>query len=80
MQGEYTWWLYLLIGFAKLLTICLTVLSGFRGGFIFPLFFAGTAFGHAFASIPLPMFADIPPVLFSMTVAAGEAPPLQNDI
>ncbi|KAK9836389.1 hypothetical protein WJX84_004459 [Apatococcus fuscideae] len=31
----------------------------------------GTAFGHAFASIPLPMFADIPPVLFSMTVAAG---------
>lgn len=63
----------MLIGFAKLLTICLTVLSGFRGGFIFPLFFAGTAFGKGFALLPIAAFAHFPPVLFAMTIAAGAA-------
>lgn len=73
LQGEYTWWLFMLIGFAKLLTICLTVLSGFRGGFIFPLFFAGTAFGKGFALMPIAAFGHFPPVLFAMTIAAGAA-------
>ncbi|KAK9821879.1 hypothetical protein WJX74_008487 [Apatococcus lobatus] len=71
LQGEYTWWLFMLIGLAKLLTICLTVLSGFRGGFIFPLFFAGVAFGKGFALMPLAAFGSFPPVLFGMTIAAG---------
>lgn len=66
----------MLIGLAKLLTICLTVLSGFRGGFIFPLFFAGTAFGKGFALMPIAAFGHFPPVLFAMTIAAGLALPL----
>ena len=50
---------------------------GFRGGFIFPTFFAGTAFGHAIwrtmNAIPgiESWFGSMPPVLFCMTVAVG---------
>ena len=55
---------------------------GFRGGFIFPTFFAGTAFGHAvwrtMNAIPgiESWFGSMPPVLFCMTVAVGTAPRL----
>ena len=46
--------------------------AGFRGGFIFPLMFAGTAFGQALATIPgIPFFSALPPVLLAMTAAAG---------
>lgn len=51
--------------------------AGFRGGFIFPTFFAGTAFGHAIwrtmSVIPgiESWFGSMPPVLFCMTVAVG---------
>jgi len=58
--------------------------AGFRGGFIFPLFFAGTAFGQALAAIlpGVPFFGTLPPVLLAMTAAAGaraatEPPPLR---
>ena len=53
--------------------------AGFRGGFIFPTFFAGTAFGHAIwrtiNAIPgvESWFGSMPPVLFCMTVAVGES-------
>ena len=52
--------------------------AGFRGGFIFPTFFAGTAFGHAVwrAMDAIPgiesWFGSMPPVLFCMTVAVGK--------
>ena len=53
-------------------------IAGFRGGFIFPTFFAGTAFGHAvwrtMNAIPgtESWFGSMPPVLFCMTMAVGE--------
>lgn len=60
------------------------LLAGFRGGFIFPTFFAGTAFGHAIfrgiTAIPhiAPFIGNAPPILFCMTVAVG-AFPVQAD-
>ncbi|NES84977.1 MAG: chloride channel protein [Moorea sp. SIO2B7] len=39
----------LCICFAKMLAICLTIHGGFRGGFIFPLFFTGASLGLAIA-------------------------------
>ena len=41
--------LLLLIGVAKMLAISCTLHSGFRGGFIFPLFYIGSAIGMAIA-------------------------------
>lgn len=40
----------LCICFAKMLAICFTIHGGFRGGFIFPLFFTGASLGLAIAS------------------------------
>ncbi|NEQ96089.1 MAG: chloride channel protein [Cyanothece sp. SIO2G6] len=37
------------ICFAKMVAICLTIHGGFRGGFIFPLFFTGASLGLAIA-------------------------------
>ena len=37
------------ICFAKMLAICFTIHGGFRGGFIFPLFFTGASLGLAIA-------------------------------
>ena len=49
----------LLVGFAKIITISYTVAGGLRGGYIFPLFMSGAAFGVAlnqfFPWIPLPV-------------------------
>lgn len=42
--------LLLMIGLAKMLAISCTLHSGFRGGFIFPLFYIGAAVGLAIAS------------------------------
>lgn len=43
----------LVIGFTKMLAIGFTLHSGFRGGFIFPLFYLGATFGYAIAlSVP----------------------------
>ena len=39
----------LIVGFAKMLAISFTLHSGFRGGFIFPLFYLGATFGYAIA-------------------------------
>ena len=40
-------WSALLVGVAKLAAVSITVASGYRGGFIFPFFTAGAAFGRA---------------------------------
>ncbi len=39
----------LIIGITKMLAISFTLHSGFRGGFIFPLFYLGATFGYAIA-------------------------------
>jgi len=49
----------LTVGVCKLIAISFTVAAGYRGGFIFPLFTAGAAFGRAlcflYPSIPVPV-------------------------
>mmetsp|Transcript_867 Transcript_867/g.1370 ORF Transcript_867/g.1370 Transcript_867/m.1370 type:complete len:767 (-) Transcript_867:170-2470(-) len=60
-------WNCLLAGFAKLVCISFTVAAGFRGGFIFPLFAAGSAFGRALVYI----CPFIPPQMACLCFAAG---------
>ena len=57
----------LLVGFSKLLAISFTVAGGYRGGFIFPFFTAGAAFGRALC-FPFP---NLSPVLSTLCFAAG---------
>lgn len=57
----------LITGFAKLLAISFTVAGGYRGGFIFPFFFAGAAFGRAFVAI----FPSVSPIVACLCFAAG---------
>lgn len=49
----------LIVAFAKLIAISFTVAGGYRGGFIFPFFASGAAFGRALCwvipSIPIPL-------------------------
>lgn len=60
-------WTALTIGFAKLLAISLTVAGGYRGGYIFPLFASGAAFGRALVFA----FPSINPVVATLCFAAG---------
>lgn len=76
--GDWDALTYLLIGLAKLFAISVTLLAGFRGGFIFPLFATGAAFGTAarLAMNSSPLFdwlpaEQFPAVLFAMCVASG---------
>ncbi|CAD7697947.1 unnamed protein product, partial [Ostreobium quekettii] len=72
LNGHYTLWSWLLVAFFKLLAISITVLSGFRGGFIFPLFYAGASLGHGLADIPgIPFVSGLPPVITAMAMSAG---------
>jgi H+/Cl- antiporter ClcA len=57
----------LITGFAKLLAISFTVAGGFRGGFIFPFFCAGAAFGRAFVAV----VPSMSPVVACLCFAAG---------
>ena len=57
----------LLVGFCKLLAISFTVAGGYRGGFIFPFFTAGAAFGRALC-FPFP---NLSPVISTLCFAAG---------
>lgn len=57
----------MLVGFAKLAAISITVAAGYRGGFIFPFFCAGAGFGRAITYI----FPSIHPVVAVLTVGAG---------
>lgn len=71
-QDQYTPVLLLVIAVVKLITVNVTVLSGFRGGFIFPLFLAGTSLGLAVTHIPgMPFLQGLPDVMVAMTMAAG---------
>jgi H+/Cl- antiporter ClcA len=68
--------LLLLIALGKMLTVSLSLQAGFRGGFIFPLFFIGAAVGMA-VSLVIP---QIPPTvgmvctMAAVTVAAIKTP------
>lgn len=57
----------LIVGVCKLIAISFTVAGGYRGGFIFPFFAAGAAFGRAITFL----FPSIPPVVAILSVAAG---------
>ena len=72
-QNDYTPQLLLVIAVVKLVTVSVTVCSGFRGGFIFPLFMAGTSLGLAITHIPgMPFLQGLPDVVVAMTMAAGD--------
>ena len=45
IDGQFTLWLLIVILLAKVLAITITVTSGWRGGFIIPLFFVGATLG-----------------------------------
>ena len=55
-----------LVGVCKMIAISLTVAGGYRGGFIFPFFLAGSAFGRAISFV-----FDVKPIVASLCFAAG---------
>lgn len=55
------------VGIGKLIAISFTVAGGYRGGFIFPFFTAGAAFGRSLCFL----FPDLSPVIATLCVAAG---------
>mmetsp|Transcript_139 Transcript_139/g.418 ORF Transcript_139/g.418 Transcript_139/m.418 type:complete len:555 (+) Transcript_139:57-1721(+) len=57
----------LIAGFTKLVAISFTVWGGFRGGYIFPFFCAGAAFGRAVTFL----FPSLSPVVACLCIAAG---------
>eukprot|EP00579_Thalassiosira_antarctica_P000987 CAMPEP_0201868202 /NCGR_PEP_ID=MMETSP0902-20130614/2191_1 /ASSEMBLY_ACC=CAM_ASM_000551 /TAXON_ID=420261 /ORGANISM="Thalassiosira antarctica, Strain CCMP982" /LENGTH=721 /DNA_ID=CAMNT_0048393519 /DNA_START=46 /DNA_END=2211 /DNA_ORIENTATION=- len=57
----------LIVGFAKLMVISFTVAGGYRGGYIFPFFAAGAAFGRALCFV----FPTLSPVIACLCFAAG---------
>jgi H+/Cl- antiporter ClcA len=62
-----SFWQSLTIGIAKMVAISFTVAAGYRGGFIFPFFAAGAAFGKALCYL----FPGLSPVLACLSIAAG---------
>ena len=56
-----------IVGFCKLLAISFTVAGGYRGGYIFPFFTAGAAFGRALCFA----FPKLSPVIATLCFAAG---------
>lgn len=57
----------LLVGVAKLIAVSFTVSGGYRGGYIFPFFAAGAAFGRAFWFL----FPSVSPAIAILCFAAG---------
>jgi len=57
----------MLIGFLKMLAISFTVAAGYRGGFIFPFFAAGAAFGKGLTYL----IPALSPTITTLSVAAG---------
>jgi H+/Cl- antiporter ClcA len=60
-------WSCFLVGAAKIVAISFTVAGGYRGGFIFPLFAAGAAFGRAITFL----IPSIPVQLATLCMAAS---------
>lgn len=57
----------LIVGVSKLVAISFTVAGGYRGGYIFPFFAAGAAFGRALCFV----FPTLSPVIATLCFAAG---------
>eukprot|EP01023_Acetabularia_acetabulum_P042501 TRINITY_DN4206_c0_g1_i13.p1 TRINITY_DN4206_c0_g1~~TRINITY_DN4206_c0_g1_i13.p1 ORF type:complete len:563 (-),score=82.39 TRINITY_DN4206_c0_g1_i13:949-2637(-) len=55
----------------KLVMISVTVLSGFRGGFIFPLMMVGSCIGKGITLLNIPLISANPPALLAMCFASG---------
>lgn len=55
------------VGICKMIAISFTVAGGYRGGFIFPFFAAGAAFGRGLAYV----YPNLPPSLATLSIAAG---------
>lgn len=62
-----TFWTAMLVGTAKMIAISFTVAGGYRGGFIFPFFAAGAAFGKGLTYL----IPGLSPVICTLSVAAG---------
>jgi H+/Cl- antiporter ClcA len=60
-------WSAMLVGVAKMVAISYTVAAGYRGGFIFPFFAAGAAFGKGITFL-LP---SLSPTIMTLCFAAG---------
>ncbi|KAL9185552.1 hypothetical protein ACHAXT_003329 [Thalassiosira profunda] len=60
-------WNCIIVGFSKLMAISFTVAGGFRGGYIFPFFAAGAAFGRALCFV----FPEVSPSIATLCFAAG---------
>ena len=56
-----------IVGLCRLLAISLAIAGGYRGGFIFPFFTAGAAFGRAVCFV----FPSLSPSLATLCFAAG---------
>ena len=74
LQNDYTIWgaagLLGLLVVAKMLSISFTLHSGFRGGFIFPLFFIGASGGIAIA-LATQHFIPLPVAIIGMMAAVN---------
>eukprot|EP01026_Neomeris_dumetosa_P058271 TRINITY_DN54095_c0_g2_i1.p1 TRINITY_DN54095_c0_g2~~TRINITY_DN54095_c0_g2_i1.p1 ORF type:complete len:599 (+),score=49.71 TRINITY_DN54095_c0_g2_i1:2-1798(+) len=57
--------------FAKMVMISVTVISGFRGGFIFPLMMVGSCIGKGLTLLNIPFISANPVVLLAMCFASG---------
>ncbi|GMH39649.1 hypothetical protein BSKO_07547 [Bryopsis sp. KO-2023] len=71
-QGDYTTLTWFGIGFAKMITIAVTGVSGLRGGFIFPLMLSGACIGRGISSIDgIPWWSDVPASLPAIVLAGA---------
>jgi H+/Cl- antiporter ClcA len=62
-----SFWSAMLLGVAKMIAISFTVAAGFRGGFIFPFFAAGAAFGKGLTHV----IPGLSPTIATLCFAAG---------
>eukprot|EP01024_Parvocaulis_polyphysoides_P059062 TRINITY_DN6376_c1_g1_i4.p1 TRINITY_DN6376_c1_g1~~TRINITY_DN6376_c1_g1_i4.p1 ORF type:complete len:548 (-),score=50.44 TRINITY_DN6376_c1_g1_i4:628-2271(-) len=70
-ENEYPPLILFATALVKLVMISVTVLSGFRGGFIFPLMMVGGCIGKGITLLNIPLISANPPVLLSMCFASG---------
>jgi H+/Cl- antiporter ClcA len=62
-----SFWTAIVVGVAKMIAVSFTVAGGYRGGFIFPFFAAGAAFGRALTYL----IPSLPITIATLCFAAG---------
>lgn len=67
LESQESAWFLLILAFAKMLAISITVNGEWRGGFIIPLFFTGACIGKAIALL----IPGLHPVLTPIAVMAA---------